>query len=577
MFLATTALTDFWDKDQELLFLGQWCRLYERHGDWEGVRGRMLASPWDEPGQVERGAADMSCLHEALLGFLSGFLDETHGVRHDERYWRIILGPWLLGFTAAVVDHGLHLDRAFAAEPGLETWTLDPRDHRTPLDTDDFRHMSSTDLFQLQLYSEMLAERGHAGRSLRRSEPERPRNGPAAWKSGVRAAFARAARAVFGHERVFADFYASRRRTLALMRAASLAPLGQEVASPRAPIDPARRAGLAGFRTSVPFAAEAAALLPRHLPILFLEGHAEFRRAVLARWPRLPRLLLTSVGWYANETFKLLAAEAVEHGASLILSQHGGAYGMMEPIFSERHERRISDRYATWGWNDGLYPGAALVPLPSPQLDGPRPVPTRRTGDWLLITATMYRYPYTFYAANAPAAHRFIEQIEGVSRFVRGVGDAARSGLRVRLHRSDFGWGHRARLVEEFPRLAFDDSAAHWKERADLFDLVAIDHPQTSLPEALALDKPTLLFWRPELWRMRPEAAPFLDGLRRAGILFDSAEDAARAAPAILADPASWWARPEARSARAAFCARYARSSPDWLSDWKRALAEAQQ
>jgi putative transferase (TIGR04331 family) len=574
MFLATTALSEFWDKDEELLYLGQWCRLHERRAEWAGLRGRTLPSPWERPGAIDRGGRDISELHEALLEFLTGFLNDAHGVRHGTRYWRIVAGPWLLGFTAALVDHCLHLDRAFVAEPRLQTWLLDPRDRRTPLDTADFAHKLSVDTFQLQLYSELLESRGFSGRLHRGPAAETPPPAPPRPKDALRAALARAARAALGPEKIFSDFYLRPGQTLALMRSASLAPLGESVLSPRVPVDAGRRARLAEFRAPVPFAAEAAALLPRHLPVLFLEGHAEFRRAVLSRRPRLPKLLLTSVGWYSNETFKLLAAEATEAGAELVVSQHGGAYGMQDQIFSERHERRISDRYFAWGWSDEKYPGAKVVPLPNPKILSKPARRERRTGNWLLISTSLYRYPYSCYFANAPVAHRFEEQIEDRERFVRALGEKDLASLRVRLHSADLGWGHRARLAGEFPGLAFDEDRAPWTSRADRFDLVVIDHPQTSILEALALDKPTLLFWNPALWRMRPEAAEVLDGLRRAGILLDSPEEAARRIPAILSDPLAWWIRPEARAARATFCERYARTSPGWLAEWTLSLNE---
>ncbi|TPW22053.1 MAG: hypothetical protein FD126_59, partial [Elusimicrobia bacterium] len=338
------------------------------------------------------------------------------------------------------------------------------------------------------------------------------------------------------------------------------------------PADPARRAGLTAFKSGARYAALAAALLPRQLPTLFLEGHQTFRDGLLARWPRLPRLLLTSVGWYSNETFKLLAAEATENGAVLVGSQHGGGYGMMDPILSEAHERKTADRYFTWGWTDAQYPGAELVALPSPKMHYPAVRKRPRTGSWLLVSTSLYRYPYSCYFANAPAAHRFDEQIEDRARFLRGLDDKTRASARVRLHHADLGWGHRARLSDEFRALTFDSDPKPWTARAGDFDLVVVDHPQTSILECLARDVPSLFFWNPALWRMRPEAGPSLDGLRKAGILFDSPEAAALELPAALADPRAWWGRPEKRAACAAFCERHARSSPDWLAQWTKAL-----
>ena len=42
MFLATTALSEFWDKGQETLFLGPWCRREDFRPEWEALRGEVL-------------------------------------------------------------------------------------------------------------------------------------------------------------------------------------------------------------------------------------------------------------------------------------------------------------------------------------------------------------------------------------------------------------------------------------------------------------------------------------------------------------------------------------------------------
>jgi len=42
MFLASTALTEFWDEEDELLFLGSWCRPHEKAKQWRDRRGRLM-------------------------------------------------------------------------------------------------------------------------------------------------------------------------------------------------------------------------------------------------------------------------------------------------------------------------------------------------------------------------------------------------------------------------------------------------------------------------------------------------------------------------------------------------------
>ncbi len=571
MFLATTGLSEFWDKNDELLYLGQWCRLYERRADWEGLRGRVLPSPWEAAGVIERATEDIGKLHEELLRFLASFLNDRHRLQCSERYWRILLGPWLLGYTAAIVDHELHLDGALAAEPGLTTWIIDPRDRVTAKDTAHFAALQASDSFQLQLFSELTERRGLKTKVLRLPKPNvgvRRRS----LKTALGASLATAARSVLPSDRIFSDLYGTRLQLLSLMRVASLSPVGTAISTPDAAPSEDARAALSQFHGGAEHSAAAAALLPRHLPTLFLEGFPSFRQSVRARWPKLPRLLLTSVGWYGNETFKLLAAEAKEQGGRLVISQHGGGYGMHRYAVTEQHERAISDRYFTWGWNDHRYPGAKIVPLPNPKFSGRPRRSSQRKRKWLLISTSLYRYPYSAYLGNAPAAHHFEDQLEERARFLRALPAHVRGDLRVRLHHADLGWAHKKRLSDEFQWLEFDTDPKPWSSRSEQFDLLVVDHPQTSLLESIALDRPTLAFWDPGLWHMRPEVEGSLESLRRVQVLFDSPQAAASAVGEILQDASAWWLEPKRRAAVEAFRHEHARGSVDWLSQWKSAL-----
>ena len=48
MFLATTALSEFWDPTEEMLCLGSWCLRYDRRAQWERLRYQVLPCPWDD-------------------------------------------------------------------------------------------------------------------------------------------------------------------------------------------------------------------------------------------------------------------------------------------------------------------------------------------------------------------------------------------------------------------------------------------------------------------------------------------------------------------------------------------------
>src|SRR5213593_2246507 len=95
MFLATTALSEFWDKRQPLLFLGSWCLRYDRRADWEGLRYKMLPSPWNDRKRFHEAAKYLDGVGERFLGHLVEYLNAAHRVSHGSRYWRVLIGPWL--------------------------------------------------------------------------------------------------------------------------------------------------------------------------------------------------------------------------------------------------------------------------------------------------------------------------------------------------------------------------------------------------------------------------------------------------------------------------------------------------
>ena len=86
--------------------------------------------------------------------------------------------------------------------------------------------------------------------------------------------------------------------------------------------------------------------------------------------------------------------------------------------------------------------------------------------------------------------------------------------------------------------------------------------------EPLAADIPTILFWDPRHWEMRPAAEPYFDLLRAGEILHDSPEAAAAHCRGVMSEKAGWWRQPSVRQARHTFIRRFALVDGDWQASW---------
>lgn len=575
MFLATTALSEFWDKGQETLFLGPWCRREDRRPEWESLRGDLLPSPWDDPERYHRAAGYVEGVYERALERLAGTLNSAHGLRLSSRYWRILLGPWLMHYLHALYDRWVHIEEALRSNPGLTTILLDPACYAVPASGRQFFRWILEDRYNLQLFSEILVFRG-GSYPTRRLAPEpgegsTPHRGPriagAIREAGAAVPIA-LSRLLMGWGEVgiaHADIDSSSLWKLSLSTGLRAIPLymdRSENPDPAEPLFDSRRKGLASQEGGDDFEKLFAALLPRNLPTCCLEGFAAARAKAQAEARRTPPVLLSAYGWYFHEQFQFLAAETAERGGKLLAAQHGGGYGVYRLAPQEQHELKIADRFLAWGWGNGN--GDRTENIPSPKLSrlaGPR----RPSAAVLFVATTNPRYFYRFY--SSPQAAQLADYFRWQRRFLQALPETARSSLLFRCHPEDFGHKTRQRLSAGFPWLRWDGNRPFRKAVSET-DLVLIDHLGTSLLEAAAADLPLVAWWNPSHWAVREEAHPFFDRLLDAGILWHDPERAAAHAAAVWADPRAWWSRPEVQDARRRLVERFARGGAHWEQEW---------
>ena len=161
-FLGKTALTEFWDKTAEkIVFLGAWCLRYDREGDWQGLNHEILPHPWYDRRAMHQAARLEEELYEEMLPLLGEFLNEAHGEKHREQYWRIILGPWLLHYIQVLHERYLCLKLALERYPNIQTMGLADSSFRIPRFFWDHLHGCTDDPYNLQLYTVILKAMGY--------------------------------------------------------------------------------------------------------------------------------------------------------------------------------------------------------------------------------------------------------------------------------------------------------------------------------------------------------------------------------------------------------------------------------
>ena len=592
MFLATTALSEFWDKDQEILFLGPWCLLHDRRAEWEGLKYHVLPNPWDDRKRFYQACEYVDGCYERILDILTDYLNHVHRVSFSKRYWRVLLGAWLLDYLHAVYDRNVHLSDAFNLYPDLQTILLDPQCWRVPLDTLEYAKLAERDPYNLQLFSQLLQGKGHIfkTRNLQNGWPELGNRALArGWLGKVKNAARRALiplseviayRQQNGSGAALCFMYCSPAQTWALAWRTKLRGLPYELKrewtiSLGGPVFDDRRNGLASLPSTDEFERAFMRVLPQNFPSLYLENYCEARDEALKLSRAIPAVIVSSVGWYSvSEPFKFLSAEASERGSRLVTVQHGSLFGMSRYKAGERYESSLWDSFMAWGWAD--QEGGAFRNLPSPKLSSLLSDRSRkrsmRKAETILFVATGHPL-YLQRFQSMPTGGQWTSYVAWESRFLEAIPDKLLSAMLFRPYMQDFGLALRKQIASSFPEVRWENGLTFY-QRLKRSDIAVIDHPGTTVLETLVANIPTVLFWDQRSWEMRDEAEPYFEALRKAGVLWHSPEAAAGKVAAVSDDPWTWWGSEAVQKARQCFVDRYALARKDWLECWTEGLEE---
>ena len=90
MFLATTADQRFWKTNETILFLGEWCRLYEKKTVWSQLGHEVLPHHWNNQSKLKRDAEYLENLYQKTLTSLVPQLNQLHDVNYSDKYSFII-------------------------------------------------------------------------------------------------------------------------------------------------------------------------------------------------------------------------------------------------------------------------------------------------------------------------------------------------------------------------------------------------------------------------------------------------------------------------------------------------------
>ena len=124
MFLITTPENKSWSNVGKILFLGEWCKLFQARDRWSTLDYKTVPYHWDDRKKFMSDNIKIESLYEKYLSILADQLNKIHNENYSIRYWRIVIGLWLRYFIEIAFDRYESINSAKDCYKIDETWIL---------------------------------------------------------------------------------------------------------------------------------------------------------------------------------------------------------------------------------------------------------------------------------------------------------------------------------------------------------------------------------------------------------------------------------------------------------------------
>ena len=517
--------------------------------------------------------------YNLILPVLVDYLNHIHNENYNNIYWERVVGFWLQSIITNYLDKYKRLNLAFEKEPHIQTTSLSFSSFQIPLSTREFLNaIRENDFFHLQQYSVILKD---FYIEFAEFIDELPYSINTDVKTNNKIKLSKSIKikireiflsfidkgytskitfyvSLFSKKDLFTFFWKSRFRYAPIFKDSTV--------KVKRDIDVNLRNQISDFSTKNNFADSILHNSVRYFfPIELLEGYDIISQETSKHLNKnIPLSIFTGIGFSWSSKFSIWAAKCADLGTVLYGMQHGGTYGEVQILGGEALERKLTDHYITWGWNED----EKTVPLPASRLISRQEKNTnKKTNDILWISTTDSRYNY--FVGHIVFGNRFLQYFKHQQDLYSLIETKTQKKIKIRLYPNDFGWKLKERWLDKFKKINFADNKENFILQSLKSKLVIVDHfGGTTFLELISKNIPTIIIANPDLFIFRKDAKLAYKELEEFGIVYTSNKEAAKKINEIIKNPVEWWNEEPRSAVLEKFKERYAKSSSNSTKVW---------
>ena len=576
-FLITTPIKTTWPKTNRanLYFCSESAISNFEDVEKKFAKFEINRNVWENKIKLEKDYKYLQELYEKLLEEFTLILNNYNSVLESKNFWRIVLGPWLGKFIPIYFERWKNIDKSIKKNQVYENiyLNLKPKNF-IPYDYIEFQKFSFNDYWNQYIYQKILEsfstkqsvlniQNSTVQKSLNKKKKARKTiDYKFKLKEFAKKLISKSDTRTYNY--FIYKTYLSLKDEFKLNIKLNQFPLIkiQNFAKENKKIDLNLRKKIR-FKSlgKNKFELSLNNILPLQIPTIFIEN---FDNLVSfyenSNLPSNPKAIFTSNAAWPETHIAYYIGKLKKNKTRLFYGQHGGNYFISKILWPEIHEKKISDKFLSWGFKEK---NKKVLPIGKF-----KNIEINKTIKKDLLIMLKHRDRYFYSLDSSSGTESFSTYVHFISSFLLKLNNNLQSNSVLRLP----PWNNNIKKFDIFSKLAnnFHFNSSNSIEKAfSRAKIIIHTLLSTSINDSLNLNLPTIIILKKKNNPLRFSAKKVFDYLYKANILFYDTDKAAKFINNIWSSHKinEWWKSKKTQNAVNKFNAFYARNNKNLVQD----------
>jgi len=304
------------------------------------------------------------------------------------------------------------------------------------------------------------------------------------------------------------------------------------------------------------------------MPKSFLEDYDSIKKSLFkSYWPKKCKSIVTAYDYKKNDVFQIWCAEMVKKKAKYFIMQHGGNFGSSEYEIEEDMQLNVADRFLTWGW---IGKSKNIKSFQAFQLNLIKKTKLLNNKEILICFHTHQKYSYRISSLPKTNFDR-LKKIFQLQTFTKNLDKKLPVCLRYQKHLyEDIDLEFNKKYFEN---ISYDYSKNYINKILNYAKIVVHDNDTTTFLESMFLNVPTILILDKKIEKFRKSATKYYKELEKNNILFYDPIEASNFINKNYDKLDIWWNGKNLQGARNKFCHKFIKKNSEPFKELKKIIS----